>query len=114
MTKKTESNKIGIEGIGKLEAEIMSVIWDHNGSITVREVYEILLKKRKIAYTTVMTVMNNLSDKKLLNQDKTTTAYVYTPAISNIEVAISIIESVVDKLLNGSVTPLSSYFMGKK
>lgn len=114
LVKKTKSNKIGIDGIGKLEAEIMSVIWENDGPITVREVYEELRKKRKIAYTTVMTVMNNLSDKKLLNQDKTTTTYIYTPAITNIEIAISIIESVVDKILNGSIAPLSSYFLEKK
>lgn len=111
---KSKSNKLGIEGIGKLEAEIMSVVWKLNRGVSVRDVYEELRNQRKIAYTTVMTVMNNLSDKKLLNQDRAATAYIYTPAISNIEVATSIVENVVDKLLNGSPAPLASYFTGKK
>ncbi len=110
----THSNKLGIDGIGKLEADIMSVVWKLNRAVTVRDVYEELRKNRKIAYTTIMTVMNNLSEKKLLNQDRAATAYVYTPAISNIEIATSIVENVVDKLLYGSVAPLTSYFMGKK
>lgn len=114
MAKNTKSNKIGISGIGKLEADIMNIIWKSEKSVTVRDVYEELRKKRKIAYTTVMTVMNNLSEKKLLNQDRAATAYVYTATKTNIEVATSIVDNVVEKILNGSVAPLVSYFTGKK
>lgn len=52
-------------GIGSLEAAILAVVWQHD-SVTVREVYETLRKRRQIAYTTVMTVMNNLVKKHLL------------------------------------------------
>ena len=114
MAKYKGSNKIGIGGIGKLEADIMSVAWKLNRPVTVRDVYEELRSNRKIAYTTVMTVMNNLSEKKLLNQDKAATAYVYIPTITNIEVATSIVENVIDKLLHGSAAPLASYFINKK
>lgn len=109
-----KSNKIGIEGIGRLEAEIMSVVWDLKREVTVREIYEIMRQKKSIAYTTIMTVMNNLAEKGLLEQDKTATAYVYKPTQSNIDVALSIVQTVVDKLLQGSVAPLASYFTGKK
>lgn len=112
--KNRKSTKIGIEGIGRLEAEIMAVIWDLNKEVTVREVYETLRKKKPIAYTTIMTVMNNLAEKGLLNQDKTTTAYVYSPTKSKIDVAHSLVQAVVDKILQGSVAPLASYFSGKK
>jgi len=39
-----------------LELEIMHVVW-RRPSVTVRDVYEELLQQRKIAYTTVMTMM---------------------------------------------------------
>ncbi len=107
-------NKIGIEGIGKLEADIMAIVWGMNKPVTVRDVYEAMRKTRKIAYTTIMTVMNNLAEKNILKQDKQNTAYVYKPALSNVEVATSIVQNVVDKLLQGSVEPLTSYFTGKK
>lgn len=113
-TKSHKGNKIGIEGIGRLEAEIMAVVWDLNKEVTVREVYETLRKKKKIAYTTIMTVMNNLAEKGLLEQDKTATAYIYKPTKSKIEVARSLVATVVDKILQGSVDPLASYFSGKK
>jgi predicted transcriptional regulator len=45
--------------------------------------------------------MNNLTKKHLLVQDKTRIAYVYTPAIPGREVAQTVLESVVDRLLTG-------------
>ncbi len=64
--------------IGLLEVRIMRVVWELDGMATVRQVYEALRKERRIAYTTIMTVMNNLMKKKLLSQDKSKIAYVYT------------------------------------
>jgi predicted transcriptional regulator len=87
-------------GIGSLEADILAVVWQQ-GTTTVREVYETLRERRKIAYTTVMTVMNNLVKKHLLEQDRSGVAYVYTPAIPGREVARTVLDSVVDRLLRG-------------
>jgi len=87
-------------GIGSLEADILAVVWDQ-GRTTVREVYETLRERRQIAYTTVMTVMNNLVKKHLLDQDKSNIAYVYTPAIPGREVAHTVLDSVVVRLLGG-------------
>ena len=87
-------------GIGSLEADILAVVWQL-GQTTVRGVYETLRAERQIAYTTVMTVMNNLVKKHLLDQDRTGIAYVYTPAIPGREVARTVLDSVVERLLRG-------------
>jgi predicted transcriptional regulator len=87
-------------GIGSLEADILAVVWQHDQT-TVRQVYETLLERRQIAYTTVMTVMNNLVKKHLLAQDRSHIAYVYSPAIPGREVVQTVLESVVDRLLTG-------------
>jgi predicted transcriptional regulator len=87
-------------GIGSLEADILAVVWELD-TTTVRQVYETLLERRKIAYTTVMTVMNNLVKKHLLTQDKSRIAYLYTPAIPGREVVDTVLHSVVDRLLLG-------------
>jgi predicted transcriptional regulator len=44
------------------ELEIMKIVWDR-GSATVRDVYETLLERRRVAYTSVMTMMNILEQK---------------------------------------------------
>ncbi len=94
-------------GIGSLEAAILAVAWQHD-TVTVREVYETLREQRQIAYTTVMTVMNNLVKKHLLEQDKRSVAYVYRPAIPGREVARTVLFSVVDHLLGGQYNVAAS------
>ena len=64
-----------LTGLGWLEADVLRVVWD-NGTITVRDVYEHLRESRRIAYTTVMSVLRNLAVKGLLEQDKSRSAYV--------------------------------------
>src|SRR5687767_11739976 len=61
------------------ELEIMKVVWQR-GKATVRDVYEELLKHRKIAYTTVMTMMGILEQKGRLSKSDSERAFVYTPA----------------------------------
>jgi predicted transcriptional regulator len=87
-------------GIGSLEAEILAVVWEQ-GTTTVRRVYETLRDRRQIAYTTVMTVMNNLVKKHLLTQDRSGIAYIYEAAIPGRVVARTVLDTVVDRLLGG-------------
>jgi predicted transcriptional regulator len=98
-------------GIGSLEADILAVVWEKDKT-TVRAVYETLRERRTIAYTTVMTVMNNLVKKHLLAQDKSGIAYVYTPEIPGREVAQTVLESVVHKLIGDQTGVAISMLLG--
>ena len=100
-------------GIGSLEADILAIIWERK-QVTVRDVYETLRERRQIAYTTVMTVMNNLVKKGLLAQDRSAIAYVYTPAIPGDEVADAILDSLVERLFLGRTSPALSHLLGLK
>ena len=100
-------------GIGSLEADILAIIWESQRA-TVRDVYETLREQRPIAYTTVMTVMNNLVKKDLLTQDRSGIAYIYTPAIPGNEVASTILDSVVERLFRGRSNQALSDLLGLK
>ena len=66
-----------MRGLGQLEATIMDVVWQSGDAITVREVVDGLQRERSIAYTTVMTVMDNLHSKGLLVRERVGRAYAY-------------------------------------
>lgn len=68
--------------LGELESEIMEIIWQSEEPVSVRVITEALQKKRKIAYTTVMTIMTRLVDKGLLKRATSDKAYTYQPAYS--------------------------------
>src|ERR1041384_3319797 len=87
------------------ELEIMKIVWD-KGNVTVRDVYEELLKKRKIAYTTVMTMMGTLEQKGHLKKSADERAYVYTPAQPQREVLGNMVHDFVKRVFNGSAKPL--------
>jgi BlaI family penicillinase repressor len=87
------------------ELRIMKVVWER-GNATVRDVYEELLKHRKIAYTTVMTVMGVLEQKGRLKKSASGRAYVYTPAQPQSEVVSSMVRDFVGRVFNGMAKPL--------
>ncbi len=87
------------------ELEIMKVVWQ-KGEATVRDVYETLLARRKIAYTTVMTMMRILEDKGYLKARREERAYVYVPARSETVVVRSMVRDFIDRVFGGSATPL--------
>ncbi|WP_227982676.1 BlaI/MecI/CopY family transcriptional regulator [Nocardia spumae] len=67
---------------GDLEAVVMDRIWSAPDTITVRTVFEDLLRSRDIAYTTVMTTMDNLHRKGWLERERDGKAYRYRPRLS--------------------------------
>jgi predicted transcriptional regulator len=71
-----------VRGFGDLEAVIMRRVWDHDGPVTVRELYEELQRERAIAYTTVMSTMDNLYRKGWLARERDGKAYRYTAVAS--------------------------------
>jgi predicted transcriptional regulator len=101
-----------LTGLGWLEAEILRIVWDR-GEVTVRDVYEELRERRRIAYTTVMSVLRNLAAKDLLEQDKSQAAYVYRPRVTDVEVARGILDALVDKIMGGRREPLIDYLQQK-
>ncbi len=64
------------ESLGPLESEVMKIIWSSNKT-DVREVTEAIRKKKPIAYTTVMTIMDTLFKKGFLTRQKVGKAYQY-------------------------------------
>lgn len=117
---KKKSGEIGINGlnsISNLEAEIMKIVWE-KGTVTVREVHENMLRKEIenkeegfIPYTTVMSTMTTLAEKKLLGQDKSAKTYIYSAAVDKKELSKSIIKSVSNKLLEESTSGMVSRFL---
>lgn len=71
-----------MRGLGELESTIMDRMWARRRPATVRDVLEDLRQDRTIAYTTVMTVMDNLHTKGLLKRQSAGRAYVYEPVAS--------------------------------
>ncbi len=92
------------------ELEIMKIVWDREPA-TVRDVFEILLERRKqesrsLAYTTVMTMMKILEQKEYLRKDESDRAFVYRPTQPKGTVIGAMVREFVNRVFNGSAEPL--------
>ena len=94
-----------------LELEILKVIWER-GEATVREVFQDLAKQRKIAYTTVLTMMGVLERKGHLSKLAGERAYVYSPTAPQDEVVKNMVDEFVGRVFNGSAQPLLVHLVG--
>ena len=76
------ANRRGPLLLGPLESEVMAFLWSA-GTGTVRDVVENL--NRKLAYTTVMTTLDRLFKKGLLDRQKSERAFLYTARVSHLD-----------------------------
>jgi predicted transcriptional regulator len=74
-----------MRGFGELEAAIMDRLWSRAEAATVRDLLPELRERREIAYTTVLTVMDNLYRKGWLRRESAGRANRYAPVITREE-----------------------------
>lgn len=80
--------------MGDLEAAVMDVVWDTADAVTVRDVLERLVRDRPLAYTTVMTVMDNLHRKGMLTREKDGRAWLYEATTDRGEYAARVMHDI--------------------
>ena len=68
---------------GDLETVVMAQLWELGGQGTVRDVLERIQRDRAIAYTTVLSTMENLHRKGHLTRDREGKAYRYRTALTH-------------------------------
>jgi BlaI family transcriptional regulator, penicillinase repressor len=95
------------------ELEIMKVVWSR-GHTTVRDVYETLLEERKIAYTTVMTMMNVLEKKGHLRKKAEGRSFLYRPTRPQRQVVRSMVREFVQRVFGGSAAPLLAHLVDEE
>ena len=91
--------------IGDVEMEILQIVWSR-GEATVQEVLDEILRKRRVAYTSVMTMMRNLSDKGLLKHRSQGRSYVYSAAVNPRTIKRRLLHDTVNKVFGGSPVDL--------
>jgi predicted transcriptional regulator len=85
-----------MQGLGDLEAAVMAVLWRAVEPLKVREVLEQLNESRNLAYTTVMTVLDNLHRKRWVTRELDGKAYRYEPAFSQEQAVAQMLRTVLD------------------
>jgi BlaI family transcriptional regulator, penicillinase repressor len=97
--------------LGDAELEVLKALWDA-GPGTVRQVMTHLHERgRKVAYTTVLTVLSRLEQKGYAASDKSGLAYIYRARVSRSRVVGTRLKAVVEQLYDGAAAPLVLHLM---
>lgn len=107
MKKKTEEQKL----LTETELEFMNVIWAL-GEATVNDVIEHLPADRKVAYTSVSTILRILQQKNVLSARKEGRGHVYIPLLQKSDYESRTLHHVVDKVFDGTPLALVRQLLG--
>ncbi len=111
LTSSFKPHKAGLGRVlGDLERTIMDILWER-GEVTGRDVLEEIEKEKSLALTTILTVMDRLLKKGLINRKKAGGIYVYSPSISRDDFVKQVSEEVLQGILDISASSAASSFV---
>jgi BlaI family penicillinase repressor len=94
------------------EVEILSILWEL-GPASVRDVHDILSRKKDAGYTTTLKLMQIMLQKGLLERDETNRSHVYKAAVNKEQTQKQILKRMIDQVYNGSAAQLVMQALGK-
>lgn len=95
--------------LGELEQRIMDIIWERK-NCSARDVLTILQKDRKLAYTTVATILQRLYKKGLVNKKEDRSGYLYSQKLSKESYSKKVAKNFIKKFVDSyGDTAISSF-----
>jgi predicted transcriptional regulator len=99
-----------MERLGKLQLQIMRVLWEH-GEGTVTDVHAALLETHGLAPTTIATMLKKMEAKGVVEHRTEGRRFVYSPTVSQAEVTKTMVADLADRLFDGSAAALASHLI---
>jgi predicted transcriptional regulator len=97
--------------LGQLESAVMDAIWALARQVSVGDVQEALLSGSAVAYNTVKTTMERLSEKGILSRVKQGKAYRYQAVVTQEELERRIVANALDRLVEQFPHAVASFFV---
>jgi len=87
------------------ELEILTVLW-RNGESTVREIHEVINQRKPTVYTTVLKLLQIMTEKGLVERNEQNRAHIYRARLSQDETQQQIVNDLLLRAFNGSAAQL--------
>jgi predicted transcriptional regulator len=96
--------------LGELEIAVMEHLWAVDVA-DAKAIHRQVGEKRNISPNTIQSTADRLYKKGLLNREKVSHAFVYSPAVTREQLMAEMIDNVVDKLSGGRTEAMLSAFV---
>ncbi|HEX3941617.1 MAG TPA: BlaI/MecI/CopY family transcriptional regulator [Acidobacteriaceae bacterium] len=90
------------------ELELLRILWK-KGSATVRELYEEVNKARPLGYTSVLKLLQIMTDKNLVQREESGRAHIYRTTATQEETQTQILRDLSERLFSGSAAQLAMH-----
>lgn len=110
-TKRSSAPRRAVLDLAPLELDCMNTLWPM-GECTVRDIRDRLAERRPRAYTTIMTIMDRLARKGIVERHKVGRAYVYRPNLSAADARSQALAQVIENFFGGSKEGLLNHLNG--
>jgi predicted transcriptional regulator len=97
----------------RLELSILRVLWDA-GPLSVREIHAILNESKPTGYTTVLKMMQIMTEKGLVERDETVRPQIYRPRMSQEQTQRGLLHDLIQRAYGGSVKSLVMHALGTR
>jgi len=94
----------------ELQIAILRLLWE-NGELTAAQIWEQLYAERKLAQTTVATIVARLQRRRILARRTKDKQFVYRALVTEADVQHSMVSELTERLFAGDVTALVSHLV---
>jgi predicted transcriptional regulator len=95
------------------ELEILGILWEQ-GPLTVKQVHETIRTTRDVGYTTVLKLMQVMTEKGLVERDESERSHVYAPLVPEKSVKRRLVSDLVDRAFAGSAASMVQQLLSAK
>lgn len=92
----------------EVELELLRVLWD-KGEATVRELYEVVSEQRPLGYTSVLKMLQIMTEKGLVERTEAGKAHIYHAAATQEETQNQLLRDLSERLFSGSAAQLAMH-----
>ena len=94
------------------ELDILQILWQNNGEMTVKEINEEINKVKETGYTTTLKLMQIMYEKGLLTREQNGRSHLYRASIKEDDTKSSLLKNFIDSTFNGSAASLVMQALG--
>lgn len=95
------------------ELEILQILWEEE-TATVKEINDIINKRKPIGYTTTLKTIQIMFEKGLVKREKVGRSHTYSAAIKKAETQQALLDKILDSAFGGSASNLVMQALGNK
>ena len=103
-------NNNSIDSLGELQRAVMEVVWEM-GEASVHDVRAELARRKKLAYTTVLTVMQKLEKAGWLDHRTQGNRYIYVPTHSRDEAGAGSVRGFLTRVFDGDAVAMFQHLI---